>query len=104
MRTKSLFFALSVSLLLLGSVGSAVGQVIVRGGYYGPPRRYHAPRYYYGPRYYAAPPVVYAPLYGPPPPPVVVVPAYPRGYYYGNGYRGYGRGPGGYRGGHGRRW
>lgn len=96
MRTKSLFFALSLVLLLLGSQ-AANAQVSVRigGGYYSPPRAY------YGPRYYAPQPAV---VYAVPPPPVVVVPApyyAPRPVYYAAprpyyGYRGRGR--------YGRRW
>ena len=56
--------------LLLSSCAPAVGQVVIRGGYYGAPRPYYS---YYGPRYY------------PPRPPVVVVPApvvvYPGPYF-----------------------
>ncbi|WP_236668613.1 hypothetical protein [Hymenobacter rubidus] len=97
MRTKSIFLALGVCLLLLGShAASAQVSVTIGGGYYPP---------YYGPRYYPPrPPVVYAV-----PPPVMVAPA-PAPYYYAPrpvyyaprpiyGYRG------GYRGrGYGRRW
>ena len=94
MRTKSVFFALGLFLLLLGSQGASA-QVSVRigGGYYGPPRAY------YGPRYYPPPAVVYAPR------PVIIAPApyyAPRPVYYAPrphyGYRGRGWGRGG------RRW
>ena len=96
MRTKSVFFALGLLLMLLGN-RAASAQVSVRiggGGYYGPPRAY------YGPRYYAPPAVVYAPR------PVIIAPApycaprpvyYAPRPYYGYRGRGYGRG-------HGRRW
>ena len=95
MRTKSLFFALGLLLLLLGShPASAQVSIRIGGGNYGPPRAYYGPRYYYPPR----PAVVYAT-----PPPVVVVPApyyAPRPVYYAPrpyyGYRG--------RGHYGRRW
>ena len=88
MRSASLFLAFGLGLLLLSSpVASA--QVIVRGGYYGPPRAYYGPRYYYPPR----PAAVYAP-----PPVVVPAPYYaPRAYHVPRPY--------GYRGrGHSRRW
>ena len=88
MRTKSVFFALGLLLVLLGSQG-ARAQVSVRigGGYYGP-------------RYYPLQPaVVYAPR------PVIIAPApycAPRPVYYAPrpyyGYRGHGYGRGG------RRW
>lgn len=88
MRTKSVFFALGLLLVLLGSQG-ARAQVSVRvgGGYYGP--RYYPPQ----------PVVVYAPR------PVIIAPApyyAPRPVYYAPrpyyGYRGHGYGRGG------RRW
>ncbi|MDB5235933.1 MAG: hypothetical protein JWR44_2926 [Hymenobacter sp.] len=96
MRTKSIFLALGLCLLLLSShAASAQVNVRIGGGYYAPPRAYYGPRYYYPPR----PAVVYAV----PPRPVVVVPApyyAPRPVYYAPrpyyGYRG--------RGHHGRRW
>ena len=97
MQTKSLFFGLSLLLLLLGSqaVSAQVSVRIGGGGYYGRPRAYYAPRHYYAPR----PAVVYAV-----PPPVVIAPApyyAPRPVYYAPrpayyGYRG--------RGHYGRRW
>ena len=94
MRTKSVFFALGLFLLLLGSqAASAQVSVRIGGGYYGPPRAY------YGPRYYPPPAVVYAPR------PVIIAPApyyAPRPVYYAPrpyyGYRGRGWGRGG------RRW
>ncbi|MBD2766569.1 hypothetical protein IC235_01525 [Hymenobacter sp. BT664] len=95
MRTKTLFFAFSLGLLLLVSQ-AANAQVVGWGGYYGPPRGYYCPppRGYYGPRFYypPRPAVVYAV-----PQPVVVVPApyYPPRRYYAP--RPYYRGPG-------RRW
>lgn len=96
MRTKSVFFAMSLCLLLLGSQ-AAGAQVSVRigGGYYGPPRAYCGPRYYS-----SRPPVVYVPQ------PVIIAPApyyAPRRVYYAPrpyyGYRSHGRGRG-----YGRRW
>ena len=95
MRTKSVFFALGLFLLLLGSqAASAQVSVRIGGGYYGPPRAYYGPRYY-PPQpavVYAAPPVIIAPApyYAPRP-----VHCAPRPYY---GYRGRGFGRGG------RRW
>jgi hypothetical protein len=96
MRTKSVFFALGLVLMLLGSQAANAQISVNIGGYYGPPRAYYGPRYYYPPR----PAVVYAP------PPVVVVPApyyaprpvyyAPRPYYGYRGGRGWGHG--------GRRW
>ena len=75
MRTKSIFLALSVCLLLLGSQAvSAQVRVNVGVGY--PAPVYYGPRYYYPPR----PAVVYAV----PPPVVVAPPVYyaPRPVYY----------------------
>ena len=96
MRTKSLFFALSLLLLLLGSqAASAQVSVRIGGGYYASPRAYYAPRHSYPPRsaevYVVPPPVVVvpAPYYAPRP-----VYYAPRPAYY--GYRG--------RGHYGRRW
>ena len=93
MKTKSLFLAFGLCLLLLSShAASAQVSVNIGGGYY--PRAYYGPRYHYPPR----PAVVYAV----PPPRVVVVPApyyAPRPVYYAPrpyGYRG--------RGHYGRRW
>ena len=96
MRIKSIFLALGLFFMLLGSqaVSAQVSVRIGGGRYYGPPQGYYAPRHYYAPR----PVVVYAV-----PPPVVVVsaPYYaPRPVYYAprpsHGYRG--------RGHYGRRW
>ena len=94
MRTKSLFLAFGLCLLLLSSQ-AANAQVRVNVGIGYPPRAYYGPRYY-PPR----PPVVYAV----PPPPVYYAPApvyyAPRPVYYAPrpyGYRGRGYG-------HGRRW
>ena len=90
MKTKSVIFALSISLLMLGGCVAA-------GPGYGPDYGYYppAPRPYYG----------YARPYYVNPRPVIVVPrgGYNRPHYEGNHYgggRGYG---GGYGGGHGRR-
>ena len=95
MRTKSLFFALGMLLLLLSSqVASAQVSVRIGGGYYGPPRAYYGPRHYYAPPpavVYAAPPVIIAPAPYYAPRPVYYA---PRPVYY--GYRG--------RGHYGRRW
>ena len=95
MRTKSIFLALGLVFMLLGSqaVSAQVSVRIGGGRYYGPPQGYYAPRHYYAPR----PAVVYAI----PPPVVVPAPYYaPRPVYYaprpGHGYRG--------RGHYGRRW
>ena len=93
MRTKSLFLAFGLVLLLLGS-HAASAQVRINVGVGYPPRAYYGPRYY-PPR----PAVVYAV-----PPPVYYAPApvyyAPRPVYYAPrpyGYRG-GRGH------YGRRW
>ncbi|MDB5270171.1 MAG: hypothetical protein JWP58_3211 [Hymenobacter sp.] len=97
MRTKSMFFALGLFLLLLSSQAASAQVSVNIGGYYGPPRAYYGPRYYYPPQ----PPVVYAA-----PRPVIIAPRpyyAPRPVYYAPrpyyGYRGHGYGRG-----HGRRW
>ncbi|MBF9236926.1 hypothetical protein I2I05_05915 [Hymenobacter sp. BT683] len=90
---KARSFRWLLALLFAGQlvVGSpARAQVVVRGGYYAPPRVYYGPRYYCPLR----PVVVYA---VPPPRPVVVAAPYyaPRRYYapprhyYGSRGRGY---------------
>lgn len=91
MRLQPVFFALLLSLGVLGAE-SASAQVIINARigrpYYAPrPRAYYGPRYYYPP---VAAPVVIAP-----PPPVVVYPRpvyyAPRPYYYAPRPRHYGR-------------
>ena len=108
MKTKPLFFALGICLMLLSGCAATVGTGYDTGyGYYPPAQPYYAPVHpYYARPYYARPR------------PAVIVPARPYyrqpsrsnynggrydGYRGGNngGYRG-GNNGGGYHGGHGR--